>query len=717
MSESLFFHRDFYRDDAIDEVAARYRERGDVTLRRGDAGIELIVDARDASDSRKLCDDISNDALRVTASRMRAPEPRGREVAAPIDAPSWWLVAHEPGTHLGNGWTLEAVGEVRDGACSISLRHEGGTEAQVAIHRNLGAPVGVANTDELDFVVMNGGAGSTATDHGVAQVLVAMAARISKVPPIAARRALVEMLSSHAEGALPAPLDDVEGDERLPLAGEVDRDTGRVRFELDEASFGRIPLYDILVPLTERAVVVLRRASAGRIGVEVFVPVDGAATSLDALAEEVGRSLARVRRATHTPLAELGARGANQDELGAIVAELAAADPETIGIGFRPERSPGHRQQRVLNLRGTGACNSDCVFCVEKFDPTHRLMQAADATREQILESAGEFDTLFFASGEPTIHPKLFEYAELARSLGYENLGMSSHFRTFADPAFARRTLEAGFRYFDISLHAADLASQLEVNPIGDGGRSLPEALKGLAVLFRLADAMELGISVTHKIVVSKMNASSLREIVKQTYDRGVRHFILQPVRASGLVELRQSKVALSEAEIVPSVNELLEWAKSLEGAVVKPYGFSRRALLDGAHVEVEQNRVKNVYGRVRYDGDVLWLPETREERPTDGRHWVVVTNELDQSFGFAADGSQPILDTALERGAELPFGCRMGSCGMCATRLLEGKVDQSTQQFLGEKHVQAGFVLLCQAKPCSDVVVRLCDEREIDAL
>ena len=32
---------------------------------------------------------------------------------------------------------------------------------------------------------------------------------------------------------------------------------------------------------------------------------------------------------------------------------------------------------------------------------------------------------------------------------------MSSHFRTFADPEFALKVLEAGFEFFDISLHAA----------------------------------------------------------------------------------------------------------------------------------------------------------------------------------------------------------------------------------------------------------------------
>src|SRR5258706_5811837 len=111
-------------------------------------------------------------------------------------------------------------------------------------------------------------------------------------------------------------------------------------------------------------------------------------------------------------------------------------------------------------------------------------MPSADATRQMILDGAGEFDMLFLASGEPTIHPKLFDNVELAKSVGFTSFGMSSHFRTFANPRFALKILQAGFEYFDISLHAADAATQLDVNPIGDNGESLFEALKGLAILY-----------------------------------------------------------------------------------------------------------------------------------------------------------------------------------------------------------------------------------------
>jgi 2Fe-2S type ferredoxin len=370
----------------------------------------------------------------------------------------------------------------------------------------------------------------------------------------------------------------------------------------------------------------------------------------------------------------------------------------------------------VLNIRGTGACNSECVFCIEKFNPTHRPMPKADATRQLILNSGGAFDMLFFAAGEPTIHPKLFEYVELAKRVGFTCFGMSSHFRTFADPRFALKILQAGFEYFDIALHAADAASQLEVNPIGDDGRSLDEALKGLAVILRLADVLGIRVSVTHKIVISRLNVTRLEPIFRSTYERGVRHFIFQPVRAMGLRPEIQAKLAISEEEMVPYLNDLLRRTEGL-GAVLKPYGFSRQGLFSGNHVESEQNRVKNIYGKARQPRQILPLPETGEGRPRDGRHWVEVTAEGSGRSGFASDGSAPVLDDALRHGLGLPFGCRMGSCGMCCGMLMEGRVDQSSQIFLTEEQMEAGYVLLCQARPLSDVVVRLCTDDEIDQL
>jgi ferredoxin len=403
-------------------------------------------------------------------------------------------------------------------------------------------------------------------------------------------------------------------------------------------------------------------------------------------------------------------------DVEALLDELAAAAPEQVGLGLVRRRGTGHEDLRVLNIVGAGACDSDCLFCVEKWNPGHRARPKVDVTRDLVLAGAGQYDMLFFATGEPTIHPQLFDLVELARSVGFTRFGMSSHFRTFADPRFALRTLRAGFEFFDISLHAADDEGQRAVNPIGDEGRSLGEALKGLGVLGRLAEALDLPLSITHKIVVSRLNVTQIEEIFRATYDRGVRHYIIQPVRTHGLDPERAGQLAISEDEILPHLDDFIRRTESTE-AVIKPYGFPRQRLRAARHVETEQNRVKNVFGRTRAAPTGRKLPVVREERPSEGRHQIEVKVWGEDAVRFAADGARPLLDEGLARGLGLPFGCRMGSCGMCSARLVAGRVDQGEQIFLSQDQIERGIILMCQAKPLSDVTVEMCSDEEIDAL
>ena len=726
MPEPIQFHTDLYRRDAVVSAVEKYSRRARIEV--AESGTHLIASLEPLGhdqDRQTLLDEFCNEVFSATAQQMRSTpgEARAAEPAEGADPPWALLAPFAEGTPLALGWSIESLSPVRGGAATLVLAHAELGRARIAIRRNGGAPLGVAHTADLDLMLMNGGSGDTRTEESVGRILRALARALDERatgPSDAAQRA---GLSPHAEAPTPPGArasGGTPGEAARRLAPRIDLDQRTIAFDVDEPGVSRLALYDAVLRFADRCYVFLTRPDDSHIAVRVRARADTAPEAVKALAAEVTRALNQVvRRAgggpdSHVGLPTLPRRA---QDLDALLAELAAADPATLGLGFQPERGPGHEGMRVLNIRGTGACNSDCVFCVEKFDPAHRTMPKADATRQFILDNAGQFDMLFFASGEPTIHPKLFEYVELARSVGFTSFGMSSHFRTFADPAFALKTLQAGFEYFDISLHAADAAGQEAVNPIGDGGASLHEALKGIAVLYRLAEATGVRISLTQKIVVSRLNVTALDAIFRATYDRGVRHFILQPVRAMNLDPERQALLAIGEDEILPHLNAFLRRTEGL-GATVKPYGFSRQHLFAGTHVEAEQNRLKNVYGRVRGTGVHRPLRASQEARPTDGRHWVEVRmSDSGHRFQFASTGAVPLLDEALERGHELPFGCRMGSCGMCCARLLEGEVDQSGQFFLTEEQVRDGYVLLCQAKPKSDIVVRLCTDDELDPL
>jgi ferredoxin len=723
MSESIQFHTDLYRRDAVEAAAAKFsrRARIDVT----ESGVHVVANLDPLGgdeDHRSLADEFCNDVFAATARQMRTASADARSTA-PDDVPEepWTLLApFGAGTQLPLGWSIESLSPIRAGAATLVLAHAEQGSARVAIRRNGGAPMGVAHTATLDFMLLNGGSGGTRTDESVGRVLVALARALAAEPVAATAERSLAALRPHAESLPPQEARDHGAEPGRRVAPHIDLGERTIDFVIDEAGVSRIALYDAVLRLADRGFIWLTRPTAQSIALRIRARADLGPDALKVLAAEATRALNRVLRGGEAPESRTGLpsperrRGADLD---ALVRELADADPATIGIGLRPERGPGHDGLRVLNIRGTGACNSDCVFCVEKFDPAHRTMPKADATRQFILDNAGQYDMLFFASGEPTIHPKLFEYVELGREVGFTSFGMSSHFRTFADPAFTLRVLEAGFEYFDISLHAADIEGQLAVNPIADGGASLHEALKGLAVLYALADALGIRISVTHKIVVSRLNVTALDAIFRATYDRGVRHFILQPVRAMNLDPERHALLAIGEDEILPHLNAFLARTEGL-GATVKPYGFARQSLFAGAHVETEQNRVKNVYGRTRGGMAPRPFKNATEERPRDGRHWVEVRlSDNGHSFKFPSAGQAPLLDEALARGYELPFGCRMGSCGMCCARLFAGEVDQSGQFFLTEAQQRDGYVLLCQARAKSDVVLRVCTDDELDPL
>ncbi|MGY3622879.1 1,2-phenylacetyl-CoA epoxidase subunit PaaE [Bradyrhizobium sp. USDA 10063] len=66
----------------------------------------------------------------------------------------------------------------------------------------------------------------------------------------------------------------------------------------------------------------------------------------------------------------------------------------------------------------------------------------------------------------------------------------------------------------------------------------------------------------------------------------------------------------------------------------------------------------------------------------------------------------EAILDAALRAGIDLPFACKGGMCSTCRAKLVEGKAEMEVNYSLEPWELQAGFILTCQARPCSDKVV-----------
>jgi ring-1,2-phenylacetyl-CoA epoxidase subunit PaaE len=82
------------------------------------------------------------------------------------------------------------------------------------------------------------------------------------------------------------------------------------------------------------------------------------------------------------------------------------------------------------------------------------------------------------------------------------------------------------------------------------------------------------------------------------------------------------------------------------------------------------------------------------------------------EDFEFTlSNKGQTILDAAMEQGADVPFSCKGAVCCTCRAKVMEGSVTMDANYSLSEDEVAEGYVLGCQARPASAIVVVDFDE------
>jgi CDP-4-dehydro-6-deoxyglucose reductase len=79
----------------------------------------------------------------------------------------------------------------------------------------------------------------------------------------------------------------------------------------------------------------------------------------------------------------------------------------------------------------------------------------------------------------------------------------------------------------------------------------------------------------------------------------------------------------------------------------------------------------------------------------------------------FSVEPGETVLSAALRQGVGLPYGCRNGTCGSCAARLISGRVGYPSGKTEALEGKTADTCLACQAVPETDLVLEV---REVES-
>ena len=84
----------------------------------------------------------------------------------------------------------------------------------------------------------------------------------------------------------------------------------------------------------------------------------------------------------------------------------------------------------------------------------------------------------------------------------------------------------------------------------------------------------------------------------------------------------------------------------------------------------------------------------------------VTIANR--DNAAFKVEAKRPLLESLRDQGVDLPYGCKYGGCITCAAKLIEGDVDQRRQVALNNRQLDNGYVILCVARPVSDITLEI---------
>ena len=91
---------------------------------------------------------------------------------------------------------------------------------------------------------------------------------------------------------------------------------------------------------------------------------------------------------------------------------------------------------------------------------------------------------------------------------------------------------------------------------------------------------------------------------------------------------------------------------------------------------------------------------------PVEKKAHEVTVRYDGQEYKFEVQPNRTILETALDKGIDLPYSCQSGLCTACRGKAISGKVKLDEEEGLSQSERDEGYVLTCVGHPLTDDVV-----------
>jgi pyruvate-formate lyase-activating enzyme len=255
-----------------------------------------------------------------------------------------------------------------------------------------------------------------------------------------------------------------------------------------------------------------------------------------------------------------------------------------------PEDLPVTAKSTAL-FRFGEQCNNACPMCSNTgeaglfFHPTAELLR-----RAAFLRQAG-FRRVVVTGGEATIHPGFWTVIDdlAAHRVAWD---INTHGRSFADPRFARRAVDAGLERAIVSLHALDPATSAAI--FGTGETAHHETVAGIERL------LEVEVAVMVNCVLTRLSLDQLENYLREGHRRFGRVVTFKFVFPSTVGKGGQwSGIALRYGEVRAHVRRLRALALELRQPIV--FESFPNCIVEDPHAT---NLARSAFGESHYLDD-----------------------------------------------------------------------------------------------------------------